>query len=126
MHWTPPAWAERDRSEAIEVPKTTKWRAIEGAGAARPEFADHIDAAVRIASDPDTTRARELAYDGDDPDTVAFIEEWAAAEGAFIVASRPWERADLVACGTPAAPATHGCVAVATSVFPKGPDGSET
>ena len=101
VHWRPPPWIERGREGAIEVPADTLWLIVEGAGVARRELEPYVDAVVWVASDPQVARARELARDGEGADKVAFIEEWAAAERAFMDHHRPWERADLIVCGTP-------------------------
>ena len=99
--WRPEPWIEREREGCIAVPADRRYLIVEGAGASRDELDRYLDARVWVASDSATARAREIERDGDAPETLAFIEEWAAAERAFFAARRPWERADLVACGTP-------------------------
>ena len=115
--WRPGPWVERGRHGSIDVPASSRYLIVEGAGASREEHASYLDAQVWVASDPGVARAREIERDGNAPETLAFIEEWAAAERAFFAARRPWERGDLVVGGTPGAlaPGTavpEGCVLV--------------
>ena len=109
--WRPDPWVERGRDGVVEVPAGCRHLIVEGAGASRDEHAPYLDARVWVASDPGVARAREIERDGDAPETLAFIEEWAAAERAFFAARRPWQRADLVVAGTPDALAPGADVA---------------
>ena len=113
VSWRPDPWVERDRAGSIEVPAGCRWLILEGVGASRRELDPYLDARVWVWSDPAAARARELARHGDSPEGLAFVEEWMVAERAFVAARRPWERCDLVVCGTPDAPVPAGDVLVA-------------
>ena len=102
VRWRPDAWVERGREGAIEVPEGTVWLVVEGVGAARRELLAHVDAVVWVACDRAEARERGIARDGGTPGAAAFWDEWEAAEVPFLSEQRPWERADLVVCGTPA------------------------
>jgi hypothetical protein len=106
VSYRPPPWNERNRSGAIEVPADCPLLIVEGVGAARREFADLIHAAIWVQSDERETERRNLARVGQ-PDglpTEQDHREWMAEEIPFQAGQRPWERADLIACGTPQIP----------------------
>jgi hypothetical protein len=99
----PPRWAEHGREGAISVPAGCLLLVIEGVGAGRREVAGLIDALVWVQSDEAETRRRSLARIGapGGPRSATALREWMAEEGPFIAGERPWERADLIICGTP-------------------------
>jgi hypothetical protein len=99
----PPRWAEHGREGTISVPAGCPLLVIEGVGAGRREAAGLIDALVWVQSDEAETQRRNLARIGvpGGPRSAAALREWMAEEGPFIARERPWERADLIVCGTP-------------------------
>jgi hypothetical protein len=97
----PPAWRARGREGAIEVPAGTRTVLLEGVGAGRRELADRLDRVVWVQSDRPLAQARGIERDGGDQAAVAFWQEWEAEEVPFLLAQRPWERADLLVHGTP-------------------------
>ena len=103
--YRPPAWDVHDRPGSIDVPAATRLLVVEGVGSSRRALADVIDAAVWVQSDVVEARRRGIARDielGRTPDAaVEFWDRWDAEEQAFLTADRPWERADVIACGTP-------------------------
>lgn len=104
----PPAWVEHARSGAIEVPPDAAVVLVEGVGASRQTLAPHLDAAVWVQSDAEEARRRgierDIALGRERAQAVAFWDEWMAQEVPFLAADRPWERADLLVCGTPPEP----------------------
>jgi hypothetical protein len=106
VSYRPPPWDERKRPGAIEVPAGCALLIIEGVGAARRECAHLIDATIWVQSDERETECRNLARVGQ-PDglpTEQDHREWMAEEIPFQAGQRPWERADLIICGTPRIP----------------------
>ena len=105
VSFRPPPWDEHDRPGAIEVPAGTRLLVVEGVGSSRRALADLVDASIWVQSDVVEARRRGIARDielGRTPDAaVQFWDRWDAEEVAFLAADRPWERADVVACGTP-------------------------
>ena len=105
VSFRPPAWDAHERSGAIEVPPRTQLLVVEGVGSSRQALADFVDASVWVQSDVAEARRRGIARDielGRTPDAaVEFWDRWDGEEVAFLAADRPWERADVVACGTP-------------------------
>jgi hypothetical protein len=99
----PPAWAERGRTGAIEAPARCPLLVIEGVGVSRSELSDFFDLRLWVQSDRVEARRRGIERDGG-PAHEDFWEEWDAREIPFLAADRPWERADLIACGTPGLP----------------------
>jgi energy-coupling factor transporter ATP-binding protein EcfA2 len=99
--YRPQAWRERGREGAIEVPTGCSLVILEGVGAARRELTHALDAVVWVQSNMEGARMRGIARDGGDAAAVAFWDEWMAAELIFLADQRPWERADVVVCGTP-------------------------
>lgn len=106
VSYRPPPWDERKRQGAIEVPPGCPLLIIEGVGAARKECAQLIDATIWVQSDERETERRNLARVGQ-PDglpTEQDHRQWMAEEVPFQARQRPWERADLIICGTPQIP----------------------
>jgi hypothetical protein len=106
VSYGPPLWDERKRQGAIEVPAGCPVLIIEGVGAARRECTHLIDAAIWVQSDERETERRNLARVGQ-PDGLSTEQdhrEWMAEEIRFQAGQRPWERADLIICGTPQIP----------------------
>jgi len=97
----PPAWRARGREGAIEVPAGCPLLVLEGVGASRASLTSLVDVAMWVQSDREEARRRGLERDGDTPEAITFWEEWQAAEVPFLAADRPWDRADIVLCGTP-------------------------
>lgn len=102
VHYRPPAWDRRDRPGAIEVPADASVLVVEGVGASRRALLPQVDVAVWVQSDAAEARRRGIERDGGSPADVEFWDEWDRAEIPFLAADRPWERAALVVCGTPA------------------------
>jgi hypothetical protein len=106
VSYRPKQWDERQRSGAIEVPADCRLLIIEGVGAARRESADLTDAAIWVQADERETERRNLirvGQPGGSP-TVQHLRDWMAEEIPFLAGQRPWEHADLIACGTPQIP----------------------
>lgn len=101
MRFRPPAWEQRDREGAIQVPQGCPLVIVEGVGAARKELMTLIDVVVWVQSDIEQARTRGVARDGGDAGAAAFWEEWATEEFPFLANQRPWDRADVIVSGTP-------------------------
>lgn len=99
--YRPSAWEERGRKGTIGVPPDCSMVILEGVGAARRELAHAVDAVVWVQSDMEQARTRGIARDGGDAAATAFWDEWMAAELTFLADQRPWERANIIASGTP-------------------------
>jgi len=103
----PPAWEHHDRAGRISVEHTVPMVVVEGTGTTPAALADLYDATIWVQSDFAEAERRGLERDvadgtnGDAQEARAFWDEWMQAERAHLVADRPWERADLVVCGTP-------------------------
>ncbi len=106
VSYRPPRWDERQRPGAIEVPADCPLLIIEGVGAARRETVHLTDAVIWVQADERETERRNLARVGQPggPPTVQHLRDWMAEEVPFLAGQRPWERACLVACGTPQIP----------------------
>ena len=106
VSYRPPAWLERQRQGAIEVPAGCPLLIIEGVGAARCEIASLTDVSLWVQSDEQETERRNLArvgQPGDSP-TIQHLRDWMAEEVPFLAEQRPWEHVDLITCGTPDIP----------------------
>lgn len=99
--YRPPAWEARGREGAIEVATGTRLLVVEGDGSSRRSLAHLLDGAVWVQSDAAEARRRGIERDGGDWAAEEFWDEWDGEEIPFFAADRPWERADLVVCGTP-------------------------
>jgi hypothetical protein len=106
VRYRPPPWDERGRPGAIEVPAGGPLLIVEGVGAARRECAHLTDVAIWVQSDEHETEHRNLARVGqiDGMPTEQDHRDWMAEEIPFQASQRPWERADLIVCGTPQIP----------------------
>lgn len=101
VSFTPDAWRERGRSGAITVPKDCEILLVEGTGVVRGSLASFFDATIFVQADTRVAYDRLLTRDGDTDENRAFIADWNAEEDAVLARERPWERADVVICGTP-------------------------
>jgi hypothetical protein len=101
VSFRPPAWRERGRVGAIEVPQDLDLLIVEGAGAARRELMHLIDAAAWVQADMAEAERRGIERDGGDAEAVAFWNEWMAEELPFMARERPWMRADVIVAGSP-------------------------
>jgi hypothetical protein len=70
-------------------------------GSSRRSQAPLLDATVWVHSDFAAANRRGIARDGGTREATEFWWEWSPEEQPFLAADRPWERADLVICGTP-------------------------
>jgi hypothetical protein len=104
VSFRPPAWRERNREGAIEVPRGRKLVIVEGAGAARYELMDVVDAVVWVQADMAEAERRGIQRDGGDAAAVSFWHLWMAEELPFMARQRPWTRANVIAAGTPGVP----------------------
>ncbi len=102
VDYQPPAWKPRGREGSIVVPAATPLVLVEGCGISRRALAPLLDAAVWVQSDREEANRRGIARDGGGQAEIDFWWEWDAEEQPFLAEDRPWERADLVVCGTPA------------------------
>ncbi len=106
VSYRPPQWRSRGREGSIDVPVGCGVLVVEGVGASRRELTDLIDAAVWVQADEQQTERRNLdrvGRPGDSP-TVEAMRGWMAEEVPFVAGQRPWERADVIANGTPDLP----------------------
>jgi hypothetical protein len=104
VSFRPPAWQERDRDGAIEVPPGGELVIVEGAGAARRELMHLVDAVIWVQSDLAEAERRGIARDGGDAAATSFWHLWMAEELPFMAGQQPWTRADIIAAGTPRLP----------------------
>ena len=74
---------------------------LEGCSAARNELMPWIDVVVWAQSDIEKAKIRGLVRNGGTAEAEAFWDEWMAEEFPFFAEQRPWERADIIASGTP-------------------------
>ncbi|WP_187138355.1 uridine kinase family protein [Cellulomonas timonensis] len=107
VSFQPPAWPAHGREGAIEVPAGLDLVIVEGVGASQRALTDLLDAAVWVQSDAAEAERRGIARDiaqgvnGDEAASVEFWHGWMAQELPFLADDRPWERADVIVCGTP-------------------------
>ena len=104
VSFRPPAWRDRNRAGAIEVPQGRELVIVEGAGAARHELMDLVDAVVWVQSDMAEAERRGIERDGGDAAAVSFWHLWMAEDLPFMARQRPWTRANVIAAGTPSVP----------------------
>jgi hypothetical protein len=110
VHFRPPAWAERDRPGAIEVPAGADVVWVEGTGVVRAELAAWLDAAIWVQGDLGEQERRLVERDGDSPAQQRHVAAWLAEELPFLQREQPWLRATVVVAGTselPHDPATE-------------------
>jgi hypothetical protein len=113
----PPRWDKHDREGAIWVPAGCPLLIIEGVGAMRRESACLTDAAIWVQSDEREIERRSRARVGKpgNAPTAGDWQAWMAEEVPFMADQRPWERADVVICGTPEIPPDPGTEVVVAS-----------
>ena len=123
VSYRPPAWDERGRDGAIEVPAGLDLVLVEGTGAGRAELTHLVDAVVWVRCDAIEAERRGIERDvvegvGDAEQARRFWDEWQAQEVPFLAAQRPWERACAVVDGTPPTPPPAGHVVLALPPVP--------
>lgn len=101
VEFVPRAWAERGREGAITVPAGCPLLIVEGVGSSRVSLTPLIDIAIWVQSDREEARRRGLERDGGVGESTSFWDQWEAAEVPFLSSDRPWDRAEIVLCGTP-------------------------
>ena len=101
VSFRPPAWDRRGRDGAIEVPAGCPLVVVEGVGAGRVGLASIVDAVIWVQADDEEATRRGLARDGGTPEAESLWQEWSTAERTFLAQDRPWERAQVILCGTP-------------------------
>ena len=109
VRYQPPAWAPHGRTGEIAFPAETSALIIEGVGASRRDFADLLDVAIWVQSDYEEARrrgvSRDMARDGHDEESALRLWwEWEEEEVPFLIADRPWERADIIVAASPVLP----------------------
>ena len=98
--YRPPAWDERGRPGAIEVPAIAELVIVEGVGAGRRELTDLLDGVVWVQANPEVTRRRDVArIAAGEIDEESYVR-WMQEEEPFVADQRPWERAFAVVAGT--------------------------
>jgi hypothetical protein len=101
VNYRPDAWVRRGRQGSIEVPNGLSMVVLEGCGAGRRALAPYLDALVWVQSDVAEAERRGVMRDGDTKQARRFWREWQVQEVPFFIDDCPWQRADLVVCGTP-------------------------
>jgi hypothetical protein len=102
VSFRPPAWDRHGRPGEISVPAGTQVLLVEGVGSGRRALAAHLDAVVWVQADMRESERRGVDRDGAGrSDPQEFWDRWQAEEMPFLARDRPWDRADLVVCGTP-------------------------
>jgi hypothetical protein len=107
VSFIPPAWAQRGRDGAVEVPAGLDLVIIEGTGASQREHAALIDTTVWVQADFAEAERRGIARDiaegvNGDPDQAAeFWRDWMSEELPFLARQQPWRRARVIVNGTP-------------------------
>lgn len=104
VRFRPPAWVERDRLGAIDVPAGMEVVWVEGSGIIRAEFARWLDASIWVQGDLDEQERRLVARDGDSAEQRRQVAEWMAEELPFMLREQPWRTATVVLAGTSALP----------------------
>jgi len=116
VDFTPPAWTARGRAGSVRARDTAKVLVVEGVGAGRADLAAYADVVVWLQSDRALARTRGIVRDitlgrsAEEAET--FWDEWMLSEEPFLAAEKPWERADLIVCGTPPEASTGTLVSV--------------
>jgi hypothetical protein len=88
--YRPPGWSRKYRPGAVTVEASRSLLIVEGVGSSQRGLASALDAAIWVQSDTDTARAlgieRDIAggMNGDRAASIAFWDEWAAAEESFL------------------------------------------
>lgn len=100
VEFRPPAWVERGRTGAVQVPADASTVWVEGTGVLRQELAPWIDASIWVQGDLDEQDRRLSSRDGDSAAQQQLVADWLAEELPFLRRELPWERATVVVDGT--------------------------
>src|SRR3954453_12509278 len=99
--YRPPAWERRNRPGAIVAAATRRFTIVEGCGSIRQSLSPLLDYRIWVQADQTEAERRGISRDGGTAAAADFSREWEAQELPFFAVDRPWERADLLVCGTP-------------------------
>jgi hypothetical protein len=101
VEYRPPAWDERQRPGAIDVPVGTRLLIIEGVGSARRSLAPLLDVVLWVQSDLDRSLARDRRRIAAGETSPNLFVDWMREERPFQAAERTGERAHAIVAGTP-------------------------
>jgi len=99
VSYRPPAWQERGREGAIEVPRDTAWLLLEGVGAGRRDLTDLVDVAVWVETDEPERLRRDDERVAAGEITPEDYDSWMSLENSFLARDRPWQRAVAMVAG---------------------------
>lgn len=100
VSFRPPAWDERNRPGAVEVPAGCRLVIVEGVGAGRRELAHLLDGVVWVETPPaESARRDEVRIANGETDRATY-DAWMAEEHPFVEEQRTWERAFAIVDGT--------------------------
>lgn len=99
VDFRPDAWAARDRKGSIRIPAGLDVVWVEGTGSSRRELSHRVDASIRIQADKAEAERRLVLRDGEAHELLR--QEWEKEEVTFLLADRPWNRANIIVAGTP-------------------------
>lgn len=105
VSFRPPAWTQRQRAGAIEIPAGTRVVIVEGVGSCRREIRPLLDAIAWIHVRPEVGQRRLIAKG---LDTDEFRNDWMTQENRFLAEDQTWQYADLWVAGELGQPAPDG------------------
>ena len=100
VRYRPPAWEQRDRPGAVEVPAGLTHLLVEGVGVGRASLHDEFDVRLWVQTPRAVRQARDEVRVAAGEISPAGYAGWMAEEEAHLESDRPWERADAVVDGT--------------------------
>ncbi len=105
VHYRPEAWDDWRRTEgAIFVPADCSTLIVEGVGAGRRELTHVIDVSIWIQADFEEAKRRGIVRDGGGAESERLWNRFETQELPFLAQQASWERATVIAAGTPELP----------------------
>ncbi len=99
LHYQPPQWRARGRTDSITLPGGLAFLFVEGVGASQASLRDGYDLVFWVETEEPTRSARDLVRLAAGEMTPDDFTSWMAEENAYTTRERPWEHADLLVYG---------------------------
>ncbi len=99
LRYKPPAWRERGREGAVELPGGLEFLVIEGVGASQESVRPELDLIIWVETDEPTRSERDAVRLAAGEMSAAGFAGWMAEENAYTTREQPWRHADLIGYG---------------------------
>jgi uridine kinase len=100
LHYRPPAWIARSRSDAVTLDSDRDFVIIEGVGASQASIRPQLDVIIWVETPRLVRESRDMLRVAAGEISAASYAGWMVEENAYMATERPWEHADLIVDGS--------------------------